>query len=348
MKSPILGLAVSTVAFGASSIYLWTQLDEQREQAAAVRQANAELTRRIVDLEKRRADIVEQRMGGPGVFTPPARVEAGAAPAIGPPAPEKRPVWTAIKADPGHEPRMPEAMVKMMRANVRAQNKRMYFDLQSKLGLTDDQTSDLLDLLTEQQTATFKGPRTQDPEAAREWWENEQARRQTALEDLLGPAKSAEFAEYQKTMPARSELMMISQQLEGVDTPLTDGQRSRLLDVLVEERDRIPMPGYVEGTPQEDMMKAYNDWQADYEKRVADAARGILTAEQLNTYNEYQQWQREMRQQFAAQAPVGGPPVRMLRGDRNFFVPASGAAVSFAVGTDPASSSPTEKPANSK
>jgi len=141
--------------------------------------------------------------------------------------------------------------------------------------------------------------------------------------------------------------MMISQQLEGVDTPLRILPLDLELDVLVEERDRIPMPGYVEGTPQEDMMKAYNDWQSDYEKRVADAARGILTSEQLNTYDEYQQWQREMRQQFAAQAPVGGPPVRMLRGDRNFFVPATG-AVSFAVGTDPASSSPTEKPADSK
>ena len=295
MKSSVLGLALSTVAFGASSIYLWSQLTTEREQATAVLKANAELNARIVELQKHRAALDEQRFAGaPQTFSSPAAAMAGPQPGKDAPPPDGKQVWANVTHN-GPPPPMPEAMIKMMRANVRAQNKRMYFDLQSKLGLTDDQTSDLLDLLTEQHTAGFKGPRTQDPDAAREYWEGEQAKRKAAIEDLLGPAKAAQFADYQKTMPARSELMMISQQLEGVDTPLTDNQRSRMLDALVEERDRIPMPGYVEGTPQEDMMKAYNEWQSDYEKRVADAARSILTAEQLNTYNEYQNWQREMR-----------------------------------------------------
>jgi hypothetical protein len=234
----------------------------------------------------------------------------------------------------------------MMRANMRAQNKRMYFDLQSKLGLTDAQTSDLFDLLADQQTMGFKGPRSQDPGAAREYWEGEQAKRKAAIEDLLGPAKAAQFADYQKSMPARSELMMISQQLDGVDAPLTDTQRTRLLDALVDERDRIPMPTYSDGTAPEDMRKAYEAWQSDYEKRVADAARGILTSTQFDTVNEYQQWQREMRQQFATQDPAAGAPMRM-RGNAAFMaMPAGG--VAFAVATDSASSSPTEKPANPK
>jgi hypothetical protein len=161
---------------------------------------------------------------------------------------------------------------------------------------------------------------------------------------LLGPAKAVEFEEYQKSMPARSELMMISQQLEGVETPLTDTQRSRLLDALVEERERVPQPSYADGTRPEDMRKAYDDWQSDYEKRVSDAARGILTAQQLDTYNEYQQWQREMRQQFAAQGPGGGP---RMRGNAT-FMPAPAGGVAFAVSSDVVSSSPTEKPAPSK
>ena len=346
MKSPILGLALSTVAFGASSIYLWTQLDDQRAQADAVRKANADLTARIADLEKRRADVFEQRMGSPpGIGA--ARSEAAVASAVLPPPPDGKQVWTAMNRDVHTAPPMPEAMLKMMRANVRAQNKRMYFDLQSKLGLTDDQTSDLFDLLADQQTVGLKGPRTQDPEAARAYWEAEQAKRKAAIDDLLGPGKAAQFAEYQKSMPARSELMMISQQLEGVETPLNDSQRSRLLDVLVDERDRIPVPTPAEGTSPEDSRKAYDDWQTDYEKRVADAARGILTTEQLNTYNEYQQWQREMRQQFA-QGPTGGPPVRMIRGNATFFRPAPPEGVAFAVAADSASSDPTEKSAPAK
>ena len=189
MKSPILGLALSTVAFGASSIYLWTQFDDQRNQADAVRKANAELTARIVELEKRRAEFAEHRTHGPAGFGTPARVDLAPDPVnVPPPPPDGKQVWTALNRDGHTPPPMPDAMVKMMRANARAQNKRMYFDLQSKLGLTDAQTSDLFDLLADQQAIGFKGPRTQDPDAARAYWEAEQAKRKAAIEDLLGPA----------------------------------------------------------------------------------------------------------------------------------------------------------------
>jgi hypothetical protein len=71
------------------------------------------------------------------------------------------------------------------------------------------------------------------------------------------------------------------------------------------------------------MAKSYNEWQTDYEKRVAEQARTILTSEQLSTYNEYAQWQKEMREQFAA----GMPPLRgPMRGNA---VAVSGPAMGF-------------------
>jgi hypothetical protein len=238
-------------------------------------------------------------------------------------------------------PEMPAAMLKMMRSNMRAQNKRLYFDLQSKLGLTDEQNSALLDLLAEQQSQGFRTRRSQNPEEARATWEADQAKRKSDIADLRGSAKAAEFEEYQKTMPARSELMMISQQLEGVETPLNDDQRTRMLAALVEERERIPVPTYSDGTAQDEMQKTYNEWQTDYEKRVADRARSILSSEQLGTYAEYQDWQKEMREQFAAQGP-GALPLRGPRGNAMFMAAPAG-GVAFAVSSDPASSSPTEK-----
>jgi hypothetical protein len=314
MKTSMLGLAISTVAFGASTVYLWNQLTTEREQAVAVREANAQLNARIVEIEKRQAEFAERRMGGPGTFEGAVMARAGSVPEKGLPPDDER-VFTTVKAASGHRPPdMPAAMMKMMRANVRAQNKRTYFDLQAKLGLTDEQTDALLEMLTDQQTQGFRSPgRNLDPEQARAWWEEEQSKRKAAVTDLLGTTKAAEFEEYQKSMPSRSELSMLSQQLEGADIPLSDTQRSRMLEALIEERDRIPMPSYADGTPQEDMAKAYNEWQTDYEKRVAEQARSILTAEQLNTYNEYAQWQKEMREQFAS----GMPPMRgpMMRGN---------------------------------
>ena len=213
MKSPILGLALSTVAFGASSIYLWTQLAEQRDRADAVRKANAELTARIADLERRRDEFLERRIAGPGPFGGRMDV-AGNVPA--PPGegslPDDKRAGSETRHGPGGMLEMPEAMRKMMRANMRAQNKRMYFDLQSKLGLTDDQTNQMLDLLTEQQSIGFRGPRNRDPEQTRDNWEQQQAKYKAAITDLLGSTKAVEFEEYQKTQGARSELMMISQQ----------------------------------------------------------------------------------------------------------------------------------------
>jgi hypothetical protein len=317
MKVSMLGLAVSTVAFGGSTLYLWSQLATEREQIAAVQEANAQLTARIAELEKRRAEFAERRMGGPGTFEGAVMAHAGPGPEKGGPPPDEgqRQVFTTVRQGPGHKtPEMPPAMLKMMRANIRAQNKRMYFDLQSKLGLTDEQANAMLDLLTDQQTAGFRN-RNLDPEQAREYWEQEQQKRKTDIADLLGSAKAAQFEEYQKSMPARSELSMLSQQLEGAEMPLTDDQKSKMLTALMEERERIPMPTYAEGTEQEKMMKSYNEWQLDYEKRVADQARSILTSEQLSAYNEYAQWQKEMREQFATNMP---PPPRgavTMRGD---------------------------------
>ncbi len=344
MKSPILGLALSTVAFGASTIYLAIQLSAVNKQAEVMDKANAALTSRVADLEKRRAAVAQQRMAMLGA-TPPRDLRAephGPPPGEAASPADDKPGWSMVSRDFRAPPPMPEAMVKMMRANMRAQNKRMYFDLQSKLGLTDDQTNNLLDLITDHGSMAFNRPRNQDPDQARASWEAEQSRQKTAIDDLLGPDKAAAFEEYQKTMPARSELMMISQQLEGAETPLTDSQRSRLLDALVAEHDRVPMPSWVDGTPSEQMAQQYADWQADYDKRVADAEHGILTSDQANTVTQYQQWQRELRQQLPG-GPGGGP---RMRGNA-MFAPLPG-GVAFSVATDSTSASPAEKSPNSK
>jgi hypothetical protein len=347
MKASMLGLALSTVAFGASSIYLWSQLTDEREQAVTARAANENLNLRIAELEKRRSAFGERRMGGPDAFEGAGIAHAGPGPnpPDGPP-PGEAPVFSMLGPDT-KPPEMPEAMLKMMRANVRAQNKRMYFDLQSKLHLTDEQTSAMLDLLTDQHTQGFRDRRNRDPEQARISWEAEQLKRDAAINDLLGSAKAAEFADYQKTMPSRSELMMISQQLEGVETPLSDDQRSRLLTALIEERERIPTPTITEGKSQEEMAKSFSEWQSDYEKRVAEQARNILSSDQYGTYTEYAQWQREMREQFAIQGP-GGPPLRALRGNSATFMADPAGGVAFAVTTDTVSTSPTETQPKSK
>lgn len=322
MKASMLGLAISTVAFGASAIYLWSELSHARDQMAAVEKANADLNARIVELESRRA-VLAGHMGKPGTFedalaarTAPG-VVAGPETGTPPPPPEEARGFSAVRGNRGPAPEMPASMRKMIRSSMLAQNRSLYFDVQSKLGLTDEQTNALLELLTEQQTVGFREGSNLAPEQMQAFWEQQQARHKTELADLLG-SKAMDFEEYQKSLPARSELSNLSQQLASAEIPMSDSQKTKMLDAFIEERDRIPLPDQTESLTDEQIAKAYNDWQADYEKRVADQARSILTADQLSTYTEYAQWQKDMREQW-------GGGVRAMRGP-----PGRGNAMMFA------------------
>lgn len=345
MKASMLGLAIATVAFGTGAVYLWSELAHERDQLAVVEKTNAELNARILELESRRAEFAEHRVGGPGTFEGvlSARPGPGPDPENGtrPPPPEESRGFREARANGKPPPEMPAAMRKMIRSSMLSQNKSMYFDVQSKLGLTDDQTNALLELLTDQQTQGFREARNLDPEQARDDWETQRAKQKSELADLLG-SKAADFEEYQKSMPARSELSNLTQQLASAETPLSDSQKTRMLDAFIEERDRIPMPTHAEGTSDDVITRSYNEWQADYEKRIADQARSILTAEQLSTYNDYTQWQQEMRQQFGA-GMVRGPGGPM-RGNVMFAAPvAAGGVVISSSSTTVTTTTPAPK-----
>lgn len=315
MKASMLGLAVSTVAFGASAIYFWSELSHARDQMAAVEKANADLNARIVELESRRA-VFAGHMGKPGTFEDAltARSAPGVVPGpetgTPPPPPEEARGFSTVRGNRGPPPEMPASMRKMIHSSMLAQNKSLYFDVQSKLGLTDEQANALLELLTKQQTVGFREAGNIDPQNLQKFWEEQQAKHKTELADLLG-SKAMDFEEYQKSLPARSELSNLSQQLASAEIPMSDSQKTKMLDAFVEERDRIPMPTQSESMTDEQIAKAYNDWQADYEKRVADQARSILTADQLSTYTEYTQWQKDMRDQWGGGVrAMRGPPGR--------------------------------------
>lgn len=127
-------------------------------------------------------------------------------------------------------------------------------------------------------------------------------------------------------MPARGEVEMIARQLEGTDAPLKDDQRGKLVAALAEERGRVPMPQFDGNGDPETYSKLLNDWQADYEQRANAQARAILDNEQYSTYSEYQQWQKEMREQFAisrrAMPPGPGP-----RGNVVYATPGTAVAI---------------------
>jgi outer membrane murein-binding lipoprotein Lpp len=345
MKSSALGLAIAAIAFGASTLYLAVQLNEERAQADKVATTMAALNARIAELEKAR----EQRFATSGVFGGDALAQGGMPMTPPPPPPDKGEVElktgeSGVVFNSTPPPRS-EAFEKMMRTNMRANNKRMYADVGEKLGLSKEDTNKLINMLSDQQVENMTRMRdvnAADPAERQRMWEDARREDQAELDAFLGASKAAELRDYQDTIPARQEMDQLTRQLEGADANLTDDQQKRMLAALIEERKRVPMPQFSENTTPEEYTKAYSDWQKDYSERVEAQAHSILNTEQMTAYTEYQQWQTEMREQMATRRAIrgirGGPG-----GNVTFMQAAPIAGGEVAILTAPAPP-PEEKP----
>jgi hypothetical protein len=301
MKTSALSLAIAVLAFGASTIYLAVQLREERAHSEQLADATLALNARIAELEKARG---ANRLAVNGTFgsinLPPGATSNAQLPQPSAAA-EGQPGGRATAAM-NQTIFMPqgEAFQKMMRAQMRAQNKQMYADVGTQLDLSREDVKKLIDLLTDQQSMGPGIPGDVTNPAERQRLVEDAMRENKAkIANLLGPEKLQSFEEYQQSIPARQELDVLVRQIEGSDAaPLNNDQRKRLLAALTEERKRIPLPQFPPGTDHGEFAKAYSDWQADYNARLAAQARNILNSEQYAAYDDYQQWQREMNEQM--------------------------------------------------
>jgi hypothetical protein len=302
MKAPMLGLAIATAAFGGSSLYLWNQLRDERAHSVQVTEATRQLNARIAELEKARGALLQHRLaaggpvpgalGSPGSSAPATVVASSDVSA------------DASEAQPHPSPLRSPAFQKMIRSHIRANVRRQYSGVGEKLGLGKDTTAKLLELLAEQQAATAMGADpgfAEDSPEAQRVAEQNQREQELEISDLIGPDKALALKEYQETIPARMEFDMLARQLEDSGVALNEAQKKQLIAVVIEERQRVAMPDYVDGMDQVEYAKSVNAWKDDYDKRIAAEAGQILNADQLTAYNEVQQWQRDLRDQFASQ-----------------------------------------------
>jgi hypothetical protein len=306
MKPSMLGLLIAAGAFGASTIYLGVQLKDERAHADRVLEQSRQLSARIAELEKERSELESLRLAG-GAAEIDVAMTHGRAPDVPPDVPAGNPDSRNIEPErvgsPGGPPLRSEAMQKMMRAQLRANIKRMHADIGEKLGLSKDDTNKLIDMMVDQQMAMMERSRQErgsnlTPEQRAAAFTEQQQKNQTDIIALIGADKAGEYQAYQDSMPARQEVDMLSRQLESNDAGLSKEQRDRMVSALSEERKRVPAPKFSESTSREDYDQAMSTWQEDYNQRAASRASSILTNDQQTAYTEYQQWNKEMRQQF--------------------------------------------------
>lgn len=312
MKPSMLGLLIAAGAFGASTIYLAAQLNDERERADEVLEQSRALSARVAELEAARAEMESMRWmsdvpeaGGapaPAIGGKPAALPASASVELSESAVVE---GSPERARNGGPPVRTEAMQKMMRSQLRANFKRLNGDIGEKLGLSKEDTNKLIDLMVDQQMESANRGRWQrgtnvTPEQRAAGWAAQNEKSMSEIAALIGPDKIDAYKAYQDSLPARQEVDMLSRQLEANDMVLSKDQRDRLVTALAEERKRVPQPKFSESYSREDYSKALAAWQDDYNQRTAMRASSILDSEQQTTYGEYQQWNKEMRQQFDA------------------------------------------------
>lgn len=202
-----------------------------------------------------------------------------------------------------------------MKSRAKSSLRRLHEDMGSAVGLSDEKSNELLDLLVDQQarmTDRVRGSADGQPPKPIDVREVQQ-KNNAEIAALIGQDKMDEWTAYQQSLPDRSQVSMVNQQLTEAGVPaMTDSQRSELLAAVTEERQRLPRPVVNQGMTPEEQFAQSNEWQSEYDKAVLDRSRSILSSEQYKAYKEFQEFQSEMRKslpRFAAPGPNGAPVV---------------------------------------
>jgi hypothetical protein len=236
-----------------------------------------------------------------------------------------------------------EAGRKYMRTQMRGSIRRLYEDVGRDLSLSKEQADKLVDLIADQQSRPLAQgrPMPTDRASALQALRDMQAQNNKEIAALIGDAKMAELKEYQQTLPQRSQVDTVGQQLSAAGLPLSVDQRGDLVSAMVAEAKANPRPTPVPGMAPEDVQKQMNEWQDGYDKSVSERAKQVLSSEQYERYHDYEEWTAEMRRNMPV--PVPGRDFRWFAGSGGSLTPPPGAAVTVGpimMSTDSVSTTP--------
>lgn len=319
MKPLIPILVVATTSLAVASVQFARQASAQRERADTETALRQKQDARVAQLERDHArlerELASMRTAASDV-SPPVQV---AAVETRPTAPPKSGARGFVQGDAGftivdrNDPnparpamgfRGPAFMEtaagrNFMKSRAKSALRRMHEGMGSALGISDEQESQLIDLLADQQSRMSERFRSTalDGQPPRPLDMREvQKQNNTEIAALIGQEKMDDWASYQQSLPDRSQVSMVNQQLSEAGVPeMSESQRSEMLAAVTEERQSRPRPTLTQGMTPEEQFAQSNEWQADYDKAVLDRARSILTSEQYRAYKEFQEFQTEMR-----------------------------------------------------
>src|SRR5690606_7226532 len=309
MKISTILLLIVGSAFAATSVWLYDRLAMEREQARVLAEARRALESRVHELDRSQTELqAEVQSLRSAAAAAEARTQRALATEVAraPSSPPKsEPANTADPPQPAWRtfgrpsPLMSSpAMRNMMRAQIKRSLRRQYQDIATVLGLTKEQFNDLVDVLADQQTRGFDPGATSERPVSFQSMHDLRQQHEQEIAAVIGPERMPAFQEYQRSLPARAELDQINDQLEAADVPMNDYQRTRMLEVLMEEQARMSRQLTAQsGASGEQPVQQVFAHQEEYHQRIASRAQEVLSPEQLAAYEQYLEWQSEMRKQ---------------------------------------------------
>ena len=326
-KTLVVLLSITTVALGVLCSAQWQQLRQERARHAALEQALREEMRnreehaaRARELEARanrlQSDVQEfsavtsnlrssestQRSNATALAERVKAVQKSGS-GGGVSGKDMREMVSSMMKNP--------EMRKMMRGQQKAAVELMYAGLFKQLQLTPEEKAEMSELLIEAQMRQVEGSQGlfgdsegQDPAQTRAAFEQSKKEMDAQVKGLLGEERYAEYKDYQKNITERMQLDQLQSRLEGDQMPLQDQQRAQLLELMKDEKTKVPpvIPSDSNLSPAEtkalmtaDNLDKHFQWMDDYNKRVLAGAAGFLSPEQLQKFREMQEQQTSMQ-----------------------------------------------------
>jgi hypothetical protein len=315
MKALIPLLLVSTSALAVTTVQFAHRASAERKRADEISAVSQQHEARIHELEKERGDLDRQLMevqrpsSGDETSPPSDALVARSLQRVGPP-PGEIPVATAraefvasarpaFNIRPWSSGQQSPAVQRYWHWQRKASLHRQYEGVGSVLGLSQAQENKLFEVLADEQintmnpNSTFKQP--PDRATVAQMMNDAKKRRDAEIAAVIGEGKLSQLQDYERTMPERLRVSMVGDQLRQMDVPLTDDQRGRLVDIMIEQSQLNPRPTPQEGTPGEEVIKASLKWEEESDKAFLERAKSVLTPDQYERYRDYQAWQSEMR-----------------------------------------------------
>ena len=184
---------------------------------------------------------------------------------------------------------------KMLQNQSASKVQRQYSELAKRMKLSPQDSTVLMGLLADRQTAltTARMNSSGNPAKAAADTSTIQSEFDDKLKTTLGEEGFGQFSEYDKSVEERGAVNQFEDQFNAAGTPLDATQKESLVQLLASEREKSPENPFdpskndptavLNALKNDTTFSAWEKQQQDYKNRVLQAATKTLTPDQVDT-----------------------------------------------------------------